>query len=168
MKHWMIGIQMQCSYLFYRLFSFIWHMIFAYTLSTPPQTLPIILLVLVDSFFLSSHRLLIPLGTLCIVISSILTYSLCLIYLTIEYKFMQLHFFSIIRISQLAFYPADLLQQLFCGWLFYISIYRHMLVLLELFHQIPSRHIKGCMYIRICLYRIGYDTASSISPWYRW
>ena len=117
-------------------------------------------------FFLSSHRLLIPLGTLCIVISSILTYSLCLIYWTIEYKFMQLHFFSI-RISQLAFYP-DLLQQLFCGWLFYISIYRHVLFLLELFHQIPSRHIKGCMYIRICLYRIGYDTASSISPWYRW
>ena len=51
---------------------------------------------------------------------------------------------------------------------FYISIYRHVLFLLKLFHQIPSRHIKGCMYIRICLYRIGYDTASSISPWYRW
>ena len=92
-------------------------------------------------FFLSSHRLLIPLGTLCIVISSILTYSLCLIYWTIEYKFMQLHFFSI-RISQLAFYP-DLLQQLFCGWLFYISIPSRVVSSLTRSPESMPKHMKG-------------------------
>ena len=48
------------------------------------STLPIILLVL-HSFFVSSHLLLIPL-TLRIIISSILTYALCLVYWTIEYE----------------------------------------------------------------------------------
>ena len=106
-------------------------------------------------FFLSSHRLLIPLGTLCIVISSILTYSLCLIYWTIEYKFMQLHFFSI-RISQLAFYP-DLLQQLFCGWLFYISIYRQC----YFFSNSSTRFHLGTLKV-VCIFEYVYTELDMI------
>ena len=135
----------QMQHLDYKSFSFIWHMLFNLTLSRHlnsthhPSRSPFILCFISSS----SH-------TSYTLYNHFFNPNICPLSCLLNNRIRTCSCTSSQLVSDNWHIYPDLLQQLFCGWLFYISIPSRVVSSRTLSPDSTAKHIKGCFYIRIC------------------